>query len=104
MLQVNNLNLPVDGNEALLLHRAAKVLGVRPGDILELSLHRQSIDARKKSDVHLVCTVRATLKEETAVLLRAPKGVTAVADAPYVLPPVRRVSPLPPVVVGLGPA
>ena len=104
MLQVNNLNLPVDGNEALLLHRAAKVLGVRPGDILELSLHRQSIDARKKSDIHLVCAVRVTLKEEAAVLRRAPKGVTAVADAPYVLPPVRRASPLPPVVVGMGPA
>ena len=104
MLQVNNLNLPVDGNEALLLHRAAKALGVRPGDILELSLHRQSIDARKKSDVHLVCAVRVTLKEEAAVLRRAPRGVTAVADAPYVLPPVHRTSPLSPVVVGMGPA
>ena len=104
MLQVNNLNLPIDGDEALLLRRTAKALGVRPGDILELSLHRQSIDARKKSDVHLVCTVRAALKEEAAVLRRAPRGVTAVADAPYILPPVRRTSPLPPVVVGLGPA
>ena len=104
MLQVNNLNLPVDGDEALLLRRTANALGVRPGDILELSLHRQSIDARKKNDVHLVCTVRITLKEEAAVLRRAPKGVTAVDDEPYRLPPVRRVSPLPPTVVGLGPA
>ena len=73
MLQVSNLKLPLDGDEAMLQRRAAKVLGVRPSDILELSLHRQSIDARKKNDVHLVCTVRVTLNNETAILRRAPK-------------------------------
>ena len=104
MLQIPNIRLPVDGDEALLRRRAAKVLGVRPADILELSLHRQSIDARKKNDVHLVCTVRVTLNEETAILRRAPRGVAAVEDTPYILPPVNRASPLPPVVVGMGPA
>ena len=104
MLQIPNIKLPVDGDEALLRRRAAKVLGARPTDILELSLHRQSIDARKKNDVHLVCTVRATLNEEAAILRRAPRGVAAVEDAPYILPPVNRSSPLPPVVVGMGPA
>ena len=104
MLQVNNLKLPVDGDEALLLRRTARALNVRPGDILDCSLHRQSIDARKKSDVHLVCTVRVTLKEEASVLRRAPKGVTAVADIPYKLPKAGRVFSRPPVVVGMGPA
>jgi len=104
MLQVSNIKLPVGGDEALLRQKAAKALGVRPGGILELSLHRQSIDARKKNDVHLVCAVRVTLRDEQAILRRAPQGVTRVADAPYVLPPVGRASPLPPVVVGMGPA
>ena len=74
MLQVSNLKLPVGGDEALLRRRTAKVLGVRPADILELSLHRQSIDARKKNDVHLVCTVRIALKDEEAVLRRVPRS------------------------------
>ena len=104
MLQISNIKLPVDGGEDLLRRRAAKILGVRPVDILELSLHRQSIDARKKSDVHLVCTVRATLDHEDSILRRASRGVTAVEDTPYILPPVGRTSPLPPVVVGMGPA
>ena len=106
MLQIANIKLPLDGGEAeeKLRRRAAEVLGVRPGDILGLSLHRQSIDARKKNDVHLVCTVRVTLNHETAVLRRAPRGVTQVSDTPYQLPPVNRASPLPPVVVGMGPA
>lgn len=88
MLQLSNIKLPVEGDDAQLRRQTAKALGVRPGDILELSLHRQSIDARKKNDVHLVCTVRATLKEESTVLRRALKGVTQVADIPYTLPPV----------------
>ena len=104
MLQISNLILPVDGGEDLLRQKAARVLGVRPGDILQLSLHRQSIDARKKNDVHLVCTVRLTLNKEDAALRRAPRGVTEVAEAPYALPPLNRASSLPPVVVGMGPA
>ena len=105
MLQISNLNLPIDGDETLLLRRAARALGVSPDDISQLSLHRQSIDARKKSDVHLVCTVRVTLNnKEDAVLRRALRGVVRVADSPYTLPSVRRTSPLPPVVVGMGPA
>lgn len=104
MLQISNIKLPVDGDEALLRRRAAKILGVRPSNILELSLHRQSIDARKKNDVHLVCTVRVTLEDEASILRRAPKGVTQTADTPYILPSVGRTSTLPPIVVGMGPA
>ena len=106
MLQISNLSLPVGGDGALLRQKAAKALGVRPDDILELSLCRQSIDARKKSDVHLVCTVRATLgaEQEAAVLRRAPRGVAAAADAPYVPPVPARAPALPPAVVGMGPA
>lgn len=104
MLQVSNLRLPADASAGALKRRTAKALGVRPADILELSLHRQSIDARKKNDVHLVCTVRAVLRDESAVLRRAPKGVVPVRDEPYALPPLGRTSTLPPVVVGTGPA
>ena len=108
MLQISNIKLPVDGamTEEALRRRTAKILGVRPGDVLELSLHHQSIDARKKDNIHLVCSVRATLnkRDETAILRRAPKGVAQVSDMPYAPPPVTRTSPLPPVVVGMGPA
>ena len=106
MLLIQNLRLPVGAGPDDLKFAAAKALGVSPADILELSLRRQSIDARKKSGIHLVCAAAATLynEKEEAILRRAPKGVTAVDDAPYLLPPVRRASPLPPVVVGLGPA
>ena len=106
MLQINNLTIPIGGDETLLRQKAAKILGVRPAEFLSFSLQRQSIDARKKDDVHLVCAVRATLnkRKEESVLRRALRNVTAAADAPYVPPTLGRTSSLPPVVVGMGPA
>lgn len=68
--------------EAELREKAAKALGVRPGDILELSLTRQSIDARKKQDVHLVCSVKAAVKGEERILRRPPKGVARWEERP----------------------
>ena len=104
MLLLSNLRLEIGAGPEQLRKRAAKVLAVRPADILELILSRQSIDARKKSDVHLVCSVRVRVRDEEAILRRAPKGVVPVKEEPYALPPVGRTSPMPPVVVGMGPA
>ena len=104
MLQISNLRLDIGADEGQLQQKAAKALGVRPSDISALSPVRQSIDARKKNDVHLVCTVKVQVKNEAAVLRRNPKGVTLFEEHPYELPPVARTSPLPPVVVGMGPA
>jgi hypothetical protein len=94
----------VGGGKTQLKKQAARALGLRPEELLSLALTRQSIDARKKQDVHLVCSVRVQVKDEEAVLRRSPKGVSLVKEQPYVLPPVGRTSPLPPVVVGMGPA
>ena len=48
MIQISNLPLPVDGNLDLLRKKAARALGLRPGALGELTLLRQSIDARNK--------------------------------------------------------
>ena len=106
MLLIQNLKLPVDAGPDDLKRAAAKALNASPADILSLSLRRQSIDARKKSDVHLVCAAAVTLysKKEDAILRRAPKDVSRLEDAPYLPPVSGRTLPHPPVVVGMGPA
>lgn len=104
MLNLSNLRLPIGAGPSELYQAAARALGIPVSHITELSLTRQSIDARKKSDVHLVCSLRLSVRDEQEVLQRAPKGVTAAHTAPYTLPSVGRTSPLPPVVVGMGPA
>ena len=107
MLLIQNLKLPVGAGPDDLKRAAAKALGVSPTDILDLTLRRQSIDARKKSDVHLVCAVAATLysgKKEETILRRAPRGVSKPEDVPYSPPTTGRPLSHPPVVVGMGPA
>ncbi len=105
MLQIANINLSLDGGMDELRAKAAKALGVPAGELPKLRLTRQSVAARRKSDVHYVYTVRCALPDEAQVLRRAGGQVSLVFDAPYVFPPVRRAAGLPrPVVVGMGPA
>ena len=106
MLLIQNLKLPAGAGPEDLKCAAAKALGVSPADILELSLRRQSIDARKKSDVHLVCTAAVTLynSKENAILRLAPKGVSRLDETSWLPPVSGRFLPHPPVVVGMGPA
>ena len=105
MLRISNLPLPVEGGMERLRERAARALGVRPGALGELTIVRQSIDARKKGDVHYVCTVEVSMPDEEALVKSAPgRNVTLSERVPYTFPAVTRKSALPPVVVGMGPA
>ena len=105
MLRIQNISLPLDGSQGQLKKKAARILGVKPEVITGLSLARQSIDARKKNDVHYVCTVDVTVADEGRVMARCrDKNVSLHQSVPYIFPTVRRASLLPPVVVGMGPA
>ena len=105
MLRIQNIPLPIDGGQSQLKKKAARILGVKPEAITGLSLARQSIDARKKNDVHYVCTVDVTMADEEKIMARCrDKNVSLHQSVPYIFPTVRRASLLPPVVVGMGPA
>ena len=103
MIRISNLPLPLNGDLDQLRRRAARALGVRPGALGELELVRQSIDARRKNDVHYVYTVEVEMPGEES-LVRSGRNITLVQRTPYVFPQVGRRSSLPPVVVGMGPA
>jgi len=105
MIQIGNLPLPVGGDMEQLRKRAARALGLRPGGLGELTILRQSIDARNKSDVHYVYTVGVELPGEERLVKNAPgRNVTLIQRREYVPPAVKRSSKLPPVIVGMGPA
>ena len=50
MIQIGNIPLPIGAGMDELRKKAAKSLGVRPGTLGELTIVKQSIDARNKSD------------------------------------------------------
>ena len=85
--------------------RAARALGVRPGELGELEIVRQSIDARNKNDTHYVYTVELSMPREERVVRSAPgRNVTLWERKAYAFPETLRRSSLPPVIVGMGPA
>lgn len=105
MIKISNMSLPVGFNDSDLRLRAAKLLGTSPDTISEITLARLSVDARKKSDVHYVCSVSLSCENEQALVKALGNGnVTLFAPVPYVFPETVRVSRLRPVVVGMGPA
>lgn len=107
MLQINNLRLSPGGSPEELRAKAANLLGVSPGQLENFRLVRQSIDARKKSDVHYVCAVRCSLPPslERKLIARGKGKILAVEAKPYVFPSLRRdLQATRPVVVGMGPA
>ncbi len=105
MIRIGNLPLPLGGSLEQLRKRTARALGVRPGALGELEIVRQSIDARDKYNVHYVYTVELSMPNESALAASAPgRNITLTRREPYTFPPISRRSPLPPVVVGMGPA
>lgn len=78
---------------------------MRPGALGELDIVRQSIDARRKDDVHYVYTVELSMANEASMVRSAPgRNISLTERRPYAFPGVGRKSALPPVVVGMGPA
>ena len=106
MVRIRNIALPATWDEALLRKKAARALGVPVGKLHRCIPVRQSIDARKKGDVHYVMTVDVSLPHEEAVVARGKGNQISLVEppVPYAFPQVTRVSTLPPVVVGSGPA
>ena len=102
MLKLANLSLPVGHGPEALRRKAAAVLGVNAGAVEELTILRQSIDARKKSDVRWVYTVALSLPGEAALAGRG--GAVLYAPEPYRQPTAKSRPKHPPVVVGMGPA
>ena len=105
MIRIGNLPLSPGGDMEQLRKRAARALGVRPGELGELEIVRQSIDARNKNETHYVYTVELSMPREERLVRSAPgRNVTLVERKEYVFPKALRRSSLPPVIVGMGPA
>ncbi len=54
---INNLRLPINEDESNLKPMAAKSLGIKDSDIKDFKLVKQSLDARRKSNINMVYSV-----------------------------------------------
>ncbi len=105
MIRINNISLPVDYEPEQLRRKIAGILRVRERELEAISLVKQSIDARRKDDVHFVLSCNVKVPDEEGVLKRNKnKHVSLLPAWHYRFPQVKRRSSAPPVVVGMGPA
>ncbi len=111
MIDLSGLRIPLaklDGTEeselAACRTAAARKLHVRQADIRQISLRRRSIDARKRSCIFVLFTVRLSLKSnERHTAQRAGKAARIVDEMPYELPKRQSTTiEARPVVVGAG--
>lgn len=102
MLQIERVKLSLEEGEERLRPKAAAILRVPEGDILDMTIHRRSLDARE--GVCFVYTLRAAVKNESAVLRRCrSRQVSRAEEGRYVPPEPVRPPAIAPVVVGAGP-
>ena len=98
--RISELRLSLDGELEDLKTQAAKRLRVGKKAIRSLQLVRKSVDARKKDDVHFVCTAEVDCQLEKMPRAR---GVMKAKPYRYQLPACKKLEQRP-VVVGFGPA
>src|SRR5438128_5996937 len=103
-LRVSDVRLSVDEPEAALAVRLARLLGVRPDELLRWRILRKSLDARDKDALQFVYTAEVVVPGDEARLAaraRRRARVDLWAEEPFVMPP-PGARPLPhrPVVVG----
>ena len=107
MIQITDIKIPLGNmNKKYLTEMAAKTLRIAPAELKNVRLTKKSVDARKKDNVHFVCSLECELKSsatEKLILSRKMKNVTQTWAYFYF---VEKTNPLPhrPIVVGSGPA
>lgn len=102
MLRINNIKFTLDDDMTDLKTVTAKFLKTETEDITKCILVKKAVDARKKSDVHYVCSVNIEVKNEDKIL-KLCKNAVKVKQTEYTYPTVISKTDKRPVVVGFGP-
>lgn len=102
MIRVQDIKLSLEEDKASLPDKIIKKLKIKPSDLLDYTIFKEAIDARKKEDIKLVYTVDVRTTKDEILLKKQPQLKRP--DPAYVCPPKGdEVMAHPPVVVGSGP-
>lgn len=106
MIRIQQLKLPISHTKEQLLQKIARELKSGPEAIQTYQIRRQSIDARKKSQISYVYTIDVQVKQESHVLRRAKSSrIGQAKDVQYQFPAggTKKLKSSP-VIIGSGPA
>lgn len=101
MIRIKNIKAPLTADLTAIKQLAAAKINISAKEITELRLIKKAVDARRKNDIHYVCTIDCQLKNEKNICFD--KDVEpAPHEEAYVLS--CKKTTVPPVVIGTGPA
>lgn len=106
MIRMTQVKLPICHTDEELREKAAKLLRIRPEEIVSLSVVKQSVDARKKREITYSYVLDIEARQEEKLVRRAKNpNISIGTEKPYVFPE-SGLEPLshPPVIIGTGPA
>lgn len=104
MIRVNELKLSVDEDIDELKHKIAKKLGIKPQEIIDYKIFKESIDARNRDVVKFVYIVDVKVQDEDRIL-RKKKNLQKSPQLRYVeVKAGGEELQSPPLIVGSGPA
>lgn len=105
MLRINQLKLLPGEPTEHLEKKICRILHLKPGTTFQWKMIRQSVDARKKPEIYMVCTVEVSGLNEKKILQHPPKNVTSVSEKAYRFSACGTMElKQRPVVIGSGPA
>lgn len=106
MIQISQLKLPCTHTQQELREKIERTLRIRPEELIEYSIEKQSIDARKKPQIFYVYTILASVLQEKKVFKKVhSKNITIVEKKVYQFPFHAESTPADrPVIIGSGPA
>lgn len=104
MIELHAVSLPLSTDFSDPKSLVSRIFHIPQDRILSCSLSRKSVDARKKDQVHFVCSFVVSLKSGEERLIRRNKQATARTETIYDWQSGKAPSGGRPVVVGFGPA
>lgn len=102
MIRINNVSLPLDYNPAELKKIVAQKLNINQSDIQYAFVHKRSIDARKKNELHFIASIDLKLNISEEKIANKKSFVSLVDEYQYILPKSKHLEKRP-VIVGSGP-
>ena len=86
MIRVNNIRLPLDYTDEVIRKKVCRELKIDTNAVRGVSLFRRSVDARKKEQIHFLCSVDVTLNGKEEAVLRRCKNAVKVTPYHYEVP------------------
>ncbi len=81
---IPEIKTPADADESAIIAAALKKAKIRPSDVIRSGIHKISLDARKRDNIHLVSSVWAELPEALEKKLCAKDStISAVSPQPF---------------------